>query len=192
MDADPQTQVSLLLHKIRNGHQDAEDHLIRLVYQELRLLADSLMNQERPDHTLEPTALVHEAWIRLLDQSALHNLRDRKHFFGAAVRAMRQVLVDHARQRAALRRGGERKRVPLDHVVEALEKKSIDIQSLDTALDELSGLNQRQAQVVTLRFFGGLSMEEIAQHLDVSLSTVENDFRIARAWLRCRVKSEIG
>jgi len=191
MDSDPQTQVSLLLHEIRNGHHAAEDRLIRLVYRELRLLADSLMNHERPDHTLEPTALVHEAWMRLLDQSALQNITDRKHFFGAAVRAMRQILVDHARSRAALRRGGTWNRVPLDHVVDALEKKSGDIQSLDAALDELSALNQRQAQVVTVRFFGGLSMKEIARHLDVSLSTVENDFRIARAWLRCRVKSDI-
>jgi len=191
MDSDPQTQVSLLLQEIRDGNRGSQEHLIRLVYQELRRLADSLMNQERPDHTLEPTALVHEAWMRLLNQSALHNLTDRRHFFGAAVRAMRQVLVDHARNRAALRRGGERKRVPLDDMVEALEKKSIDIQSLDAALNELSGLNQRQAQVVTLRFFGGLSMEEIARNLDVSLSTIESDFRVARAWLRCRVSSDI-
>lgn len=192
VNIDPRTRVTTLLRGIREGDPRAQDDLIRLVYQELRSLADSVMKGERPHHTLEPTAVVHEALIRLLDQGALGSLADRKHFFGAAIRAMRQVLVDHARQRAAQRHGGKWQRVPLDQVVSAWESRSVDILSVDAALDELAGLNPRQAQVVMLRFFGGLSMAEIAEQLDVSLSTAEADFRIARAWLRCRIKSELG
>jgi RNA polymerase sigma factor (TIGR02999 family) len=154
------------------------------VYAELHGLAQGLMAGERLGHTLQPTALVNEAMARLLGRSVLEHVPDRAYLFAAASQTMRQVLVDHARRRKATKRGGNQQRIPLDDVVEAYERERLDLCAMDEALEVLATRSQRQSQVVVLRFFGGLTMPEIAENLGVSLGTVEKDWRVARAWLR--------
>ena len=147
-------------------------------------MAAGLMRRERPDHTLQPTALVNEVFVRLLGRDALGGVPNRAYFFGAAAQAMRQVLVDHARQRQAAKRGGGRDRVPLDEVLDHFEQQQrLDVLALDEALADLARLNERHAQVVTLRFFGGLSVEETAEVLRVSPITVMREWKSAKAWL---------
>lgn len=168
---------------------DAVATLIELAYDELRELAQSLMRSQPTEHTLQPTALVHEAAMRLLGTNGLAEARNRSYFFGAMCRAMRRVLVDHARARRAIRRGGDRRRLALDGpaldaTISAIENsRGIDLIELDEALQRLETRSRRQAELVTMRFFGGFDMREIAEHLRVSLGTVENDWRIAKAWL---------
>ncbi len=182
-----QTQLTHWIALARDGDAAARQHLIDAVYAELRRIAGGFMRRERPDHTLQPTALVNESLLRLLQGDALRDVRDRAYLFAAAAQAMRRVLVDHARARfAAKRGGGAAAREPLDAIVEQIENQSVDLLGLDEALETLRTLSQRQYDVVMLRFFGGLSVPETAEHLDVSVGTVENDFRIARAWLRSR------
>ena len=154
----------------------------------MRGLAAGLMRRERPEHTLQPTALVNEAALRLLGEDALRNVRNRAYFFGMMGLAMRRVLVDHARSRGAQRRGGGQERVPLDMTVDFVEQAhQIDLLALDELLRELEALNKRQYDVVMLRFFGGFEVPEIAEHLGIGLSTAEKDWRLARAWLRQRM-----
>ena len=141
------------------------------------------MRRERADHTLSPTAVVHEAVIRLLGGAVFDKAAGRSYLFASAARAMREILVDHARRRAADRRGGDRRRVPLDRVVESFEAKELDVIALHEALDRLAEWDERQSQVITLRYFGGLTMSEVAESLGVSVVTVERDWRLARAWL---------
>ena len=179
-----QSEVTTVLADIRSGSADAKNRLVELVYEELRRLAYQVMRKERPDHTLQPTALVHEALLRLLGGETLCSAPNRAYFFAAAAHAMRQVLVDHARRRAASKRGGDYERVTLDGVLGSLEQQNMDVLALDTALDELATWHERQSKVVVLRFFGGLTMPQIAQQLEVAVGTVENDWRIAKAWLR--------
>jgi RNA polymerase sigma factor (TIGR02999 family) len=179
--------VTTLLAQIRAGNAAAEGRLVALVYDELRRRAGELLRRERPGHTLQPTALVHEALLRLLRPEALAGTRDRAHLMAAAARAMRQVLVDHARRRAADKRGGGQEHVPLDEALDYFARQSLDVLAVHEALDELAGLHARQGQVVELRFFGGYTVEEIAGLLEVSLSTVESDFRKAAAFLRGRL-----
>ncbi len=182
--------VTLLLAQARDGDERARDDLIARVYGELRRVADGLMRRERPDHTLSPTAVVHEAVIKLLGEAALDRAADRSYLFAAAARAMREVLIDHARRRATTRRGGGRRRVPLDAVVDYFEDQGLDLVAVHEALDRLAELSGRQAQVVTLRHFGGLTVPEIAEALEVSVGTVERDWRIARAWLSNQLRGE--
>ncbi len=179
-----QSEVTTVLADIRSGSADAKNRLVELVYEELRRLAYQVMRTERAGHTLQPTALVHEALLRLLDGETLVHAPNRAYFFAAAAHAMRQVLVDHARKRAASKRGGDYERVTLDEVLDSLEQQRVDVLALNAALDELAVRHERQSKVVVLRFFGGLTMTEIAHQLDVSVGTVENDWRIAKAWLR--------
>jgi RNA polymerase sigma factor (TIGR02999 family) len=164
------------------GDPAAADQLLPLVYRELRALAAAYMRRERPGHTLQPTALVHEAFIRLVDESRI-NWRGRTHFFALAARQMRRILIDSARSRNARKRGGGLHRVTLDEGLLTSAGPTFDVLALDEALRRLARLNDRQAQVVELRFFGGLSVEETAQFLGVSAPTVKNDWRAARAWL---------
>jgi RNA polymerase sigma factor (TIGR02999 family) len=147
-------------------------------------MADALMRHERPDHTLQPSALVDEALIRLFDGEVLARATDRRYLFAAAAQAMRQVLVDHARHRDAAKRAGGRGRVPLDQVLDYLEERKLDVIALNEAVDRLMALDQRQGLVVTFRFFLGMTVPEVAEALDVSPGTVEGVWRIARAWLR--------
>jgi RNA polymerase sigma factor (TIGR02999 family) len=180
-------EVTTLLDAIRDGNKDAKGRLVELVYDELRRVAGGLMQRERPGHTLEPTALVHEALLRMLRPAALGQTRNRAHFLIAAARAMRQVLVDHARKRAADKRGGGQEPLPLDAVLDYFAEQNLELLAVHEALDQLAALHERQSQIVELRFFGGYTVEEIAEQLQVSVSTVESDFRKATAFLRSRL-----
>jgi RNA polymerase sigma-70 factor, ECF subfamily len=173
-------EVTLLLAEWAKGNQRALDDLTPLVYRELRQLAASYLRKERQGHTLQPTALVHEAYVRLVDQSN-PTWQSRSHFFGVAARLMRQILVDHARRKKAGKRAGLK--VPLDDAVSFQPERGRDLIALDTGLDSLEKIDPRKCRAVELRYFGGLSMEEIAQTLDVSAITVRRDLRMAEAWL---------
>jgi RNA polymerase sigma factor (TIGR02999 family) len=185
-------ELTLTLGRARAGDEGARDELIALVYDELRRVATGLMRRERADHTLSPTGVVHEAVIRLMGAAVFDRAADRNYLFASAARAMREILVEHARRRAAGRRGGGRRRVPLDRVVKSFEAKELDIIALHEALDRLAEWNKRQSQVITLRYFGGLTMAEVAESLGVSLVTVERDWRLARAWLGSQLRGGGG
>lgn len=158
------------------------DRLLPLIYDELRQMAHRQLRRERGDHTLNTTALVHEAYLKLVDQAQV-SARGQTYFFGAASRAMRQVLIDYARRRKREKRGGDQERLPLEDKFFAVEAFAAELIDLDEALDRLAALNPRHAQVVECRFFGGLSVEETARVLDVSERTVKHDWALARAWL---------
>ncbi len=173
--------VTQLLNALNDGDDDAADSLIRVVYDELKHVAASHMRAERAGHTLQPTALVHEAYIRLVDQKRV-KWQGRSHFFGIAAQAMRRVLIDHARKRKALRRGGGNQITLLDqHAITVSDP--INLMALDTALTKLAEGSERQARTVELRYFGGLTVKETAEVLDVSEITVKRDWRYAKAWL---------
>ncbi len=179
-----QSEVSLLIHQVKQGDESAKEKLFFLLHAELRDLAGLLMRRERPDHTLQATALVNEACIRLLSSDALTSASDRKYLFGAANRAMRQVLIDHSRRKRAPKRGGDHLRTSLDVVLENFESSNhCRFEDLDAALEKLEIDSKRQREVVELRFFSGLSLLEVAEVLEVSLGTVQRDWRLARAKL---------
>ena len=171
------------------GDTAAARRLIPLVYDELRKLAAGYLRQERPGHTLQPTALVHEASLRLLDYSRL-DPKSRTHFMCMAAREMRRALIDHARRHGARKRGADWVKVTLDQVVLPTEGRSVDLLDLTQALEELAVLDPRQAEIVELRFFGGLTEEEVAGHIGLSLRTVEREWRMARAWLHRQLKGK--
>ena len=173
-------EVTLLLAEWAKGDQRALADLTPLVYRELRQLAASYLRKERLGHTLQPTALVHEAYVRLVDQTN-PTWQSRSHFFGVAARLMRQILVDHARRKQAGKRAGLK--VPLDEAVTFQQDRSRDLVALDSGLNALEKIDPRKCKAVELRYFVGLSMEEIAQTLDVSPITVRRDLRMAEAWL---------
>jgi RNA polymerase sigma-70 factor (ECF subfamily) len=184
MGTDQRDDIAVLLEHVRDGRADAFDRLVRAIYGELVRVARGLMRRERPDHTLQPSALVHEALLRLLSGDTLTDVPNRHYLFAAAARAMRQVLVEHARRRRAQKREGCRARIPLDQALVGFEERGLDVIALEDALEGLARAHPRQAQVVDLRFFGGLSVTEIAAVLGVSDTTVEGDWRFARAWLK--------
>ena len=183
------TQQLRDLHWLR-ADPGAESQIIDIVYDELAKLAVSYMRRERPGHTLQPTALVHEAYLRLVDQD-LCDWRDRRHFFGIAARVMRQVLVDHARRKSTSKRGGDWRRVTFDEAIDAPGPADQDILDLDAALQKLAELDERMVRVVELRIFSGLTMEEVAGALDVSLRTAHNDWRVAKMWLANALEAEV-
>jgi len=174
-------EVTLLLAEWAKGNQKALDALTPLVYRELRQIAASYLRKERPGHTLQPTALVHEAYLRLVDHSS-PNWQNRSHFYGVAARLMRQILVDHARRKGAAKRAGVQ--VPLDQAVSFEPNRSRELIALDAGLTALEKIDPRKCKAVELYYFGGLSTEEIAQTLDVSAMTVRRDLRVAKAWLQ--------
>jgi RNA polymerase sigma factor (TIGR02999 family) len=176
------TTVAQLVESARRGDEQALSALMPLVYEELRRLAASYMRRERPGQTLQATALVHDAYIRLMQDSKL-SWQNRSHFFGIAARSMRQILVERARARRAAKRGGSRIRVTLDAGLLATEVPAIDLEALDEALTRLEALDVELAQVVEVRFFGGLSIDEAAEALDVSPATVKRRWTVAKAWL---------
>ena len=181
--------VTILLDAVRAGQPEARSRLVDLVYRELRGIAAALMHREREDHTLQPTALLHEVFLRIFSDEVLTKASNRAYLFATAARAMRAALADHARRRRTAKRGGPYARIPLDELLDRLEEKNaVDYLDLHEALDGLAALSGRQSEVVSLRFFGGFTVPEIADLLDVSVSTVESDFRIARAWLRHQLK----
>ena len=175
--------LTVILGRARAGDEQARGELIALIYDELRRVASRLMRRERPDHTLPPTSVLHEAVIRLLGEGVFDRAADRSFLFASAARAMREVLIDHARRRAAGRRGGGRRRVALDAVVGCFEGQGLDVVAVHEALDRLAEQDERQAQVMTLRYFGGMTVAEVAAALGGSVVTVENDWQLARAWL---------
>ncbi len=179
--------VTQMLKAISAGDETAPERLLALVYNELRRLAHGYMKNERSDHTLQATALVHEAYIQLVDWKNV-SWQNRAHFFAAAARMMRKILVDHARERNALKRGGGLRTIALDEAVSFPNQKSVDLIGLDDALLELSSFDLQQARIVELRFFGGLTIEETAHALNISDSTVKRDWQIAKAWLYNRLK----
>jgi RNA polymerase sigma factor (TIGR02999 family) len=174
-------EVSLLLSEWANGDVKAADRLTPLVYAELHRLASAYLRRERPDHTLQTTDLVHEAYLRLLDQQHRANFQSRVHFFGIAARLMRQILVDHARRHKATKRAGHK--VSLEETVTLVRERSGDLVALDDALSALEKLDARKSKAVELRYFAGLSMEETARALDISTVTVRRDLRLAESWL---------
>jgi len=180
-------EVTLLLAEWAKGNQRALDDLTPLVYRELRQLAASYLRKERQGHTLQPTALVHEAYVRLVDQTN-PTWQSRSHFFGVAARLMRQILVDHARRKGADKRGGQK--VPLDEAISFHKEQNLELIALDSGLDALERIDPRKCKAIELRYFGGLSMEEIAQTLDVSTITVRRDLRMAEAWLQQEMRNK--
>ena len=178
--------VTRLLAEWAGGNRQALDDLTPLVYHELRQLAASNLRKERQAQTLQPTALVHEAYLRLVDQKT-PNCQSRSHFFGIAARLMREILVDHARKRRAGKRAGEK--VSLDETVSFHRERSRDLIALDSGLNALEKLDPRKCKAIELRYFGGLSMDEIARALDVSPITVRRDLRMAEAWLHHEMQS---
>src|SRR6516165_3042964 len=180
-------EVTLLLGEWAQGNSQALDQLTPLVYAELRQLAAGYLRHERPDHTLQPTALVHEAYLRLVDQQDL-NWQNRSHFYGMAARLMRQILVDYARRRRAAKRAG--REVPLEETVSFARERNADLVALDDALTELEKLDARKCKAIELRYFGGLAMEEIAQALEISPVTVRRDLRMAETWLYQQMQGE--
>lgn len=175
--------VTRILSRLRAGEAKAADELLPLVYDRLRALARGQLARERPGHTLQATALVHEAWFKLANLPDVA-LQDRAHFLAVAARAMRQILVDHARGRGAAKRGGDWDRVTLDAALAQLDRGAVDVVDLDGALERLADMDPRKARVVELRFFGGLTLPETAEVLGVSTRTAEGDWYMARAWLR--------
>lgn len=181
--------VTGLLLQWNEGSQEARERLIALVYQELRRLAARALRSERSDHTLQPTALVHEAYLKLVDQRKVQ-WRNRAHFFAVAAGLMRRILVDHARRHRAARRGGTAPKMSIaEDAVAAPGGPDVDLIALDVALTELHAFDPDQSRVVELRFFGGLTVEETAEAVGASRATVQRDWSMARAWLRERLRT---
>jgi RNA polymerase sigma-70 factor (ECF subfamily) len=175
-------EITQLLARFRRGDRQAESQLIPLVYGELRHLAAACLSRERRDHTLQPTALVHEAFLRMAGKDQ-PDWQNRAHFFAIAARLMRQVLVDYARHRGRMKRGGSWERLPLEEALVFSAGKSAELLALDEALDRLAQQDERQCRIVEMKFFAGLSIEEIAEVLETSPRTVKRDWTMARAWL---------
>jgi RNA polymerase sigma factor (TIGR02999 family) len=186
---DSSSPVTRLLVRWRQGDREALEALMPLVYDELRKLARHYLRRERSDHTLQSTALVHEAYLRLAGDSP-PDWQNRAHFFGIAARVMRQILVEHARAREAEKRGGGACKLTLDPAIALPQEIDIDVLALDRALSELSALDEQQAKIVELRFFAGLTIEDTSEALGISPATVKRDWVTARAWLHRSMTGE--
>jgi RNA polymerase sigma factor (TIGR02999 family) len=173
--------VTALLAASRQGDEEALNRLLPLVYDELRRLASRYLRRERPDHTLQATALVHEAYLRLFDQDV--SWENRAHFFGVAAEMMRRILIDHARSHQAVKRGSGGAKLSLDDVLDLSDEKAADLIALDDALKALAEFDAQKSRIVELRFFGGLSIEDTAKILDIGTATVTRQWRLAKAWL---------
>lgn len=179
----PDHSISQLLFEVSHGNREAEAALMTQVYGELRRLARRYMRAERANHTLQPTALVNEAYMRLMADPGV-TWQNRAHFFATAAQLMHHILVDHARARKAAKRGGIQHQVTLNEALASAENKSVDVLALHEALEKLATLDKRQARVVEMHFFGGMTFAEIAHVLDASERTVKRDWEMARAWLK--------
>ena len=172
-----------MLQEWSNGKQEALDALLPLVYDELHQQASRYLRRERAGHTLQTTALIHETYLKLIDQREV-NWQNRAHFFGVAAQAMRRILVDYAKARHRVKRGGAEENLPLEAATLAVSgERSVDLEALDEALTQLAELDERQARIVELRYFSGLSIEETAEVLHISSATVKTDWKSAKAWL---------
>jgi len=178
----PSGEVTQLLSEARQGAPGAHDQLFSIVYTELRRIAANYMRRERADHTLQATALVHEAYMQLVDQTRV-NWQSRAHFFGVAAQLMRRILVDHARNQGAQKRGGNAQVLSIEDNIGIASVPEVAFDELDEALNRLQELDPDQAKLVELRFFGGLTVEEAAEVMGVSTATIEREWRMARAWL---------
>ncbi len=181
-------EVTTILAAIRRGDEKAADELLPVVYDRLRRLAQQMMSQEKPGQTLQATALVHESYLRLLGDDSSWD--DRRHFYAAAARAMRRILVERARRHGRIKHGAGRKRVDLDDANAVAERESVDLVALDEVLRRLEKEEPRAAQVVMMRFYAGLSEEDAAEALDISVRTVWRDWNYAKAWLRDAMTGE--
>ncbi len=191
MHDERKTRVTEILSRVTDEGDSALRQLMPLIYDELRALAASYLKNERPNHTLQATALAHEAFIRLVDQEAVQ-WRNRAHFMAVASQAIRRILVDHARGHLRAKRGGGRHRISLDENLAWTGTSELDVIALDDAMAKLTRLHERQARIVELRFFGDLPLKEIAEVLGVSLRTVEGDWAMARAWLKRELSGATG
>lgn len=180
------TEATLLLQRVQQGDESAAEHLLPLVYEQLRATAGSFFRAQRADHTLQPTALVHEAYVKLV-QSSDAQWEGRAHFCAVAAKAMRQILHDHARRKKAAKRSADGHRELLTHIETPSSGSAIGLIELDEALSDLAAIDERSAHIVELRFFGGLTNEQIARVIDTSLPTVERSWRRSRAWLKTRL-----
>jgi len=190
VEANRSNEVTVFLKAWSGGDREAADRLMKLVYGELRKLAASYLRHQRSDHTLQPTALVHEAYLKLIDVSQI-DWQDRAHFFAVAAQTMRHILVDHARAVLADKRGGGAQKITLDDAVSfSNEQQDIDLLALDEALQKLAEQDATQSRIIELRFFGGLTIEETAEVLKISPATIKREWAMARAWLFRRMKDE--
>ncbi|MCG8457260.1 MAG: sigma-70 family RNA polymerase sigma factor [Holophagales bacterium] len=187
--SDPRDDVTALLLAWERGEQQAPEELMQAVYGELRRIASCYLRGERPGHTLQPTALVHEVYLRLIHTDAVA-WRDRAHFFGLAAQMMRRILIDHARSKRYAKRGGGQVRVPLEAAERSCYSRPDELMALDDALTELAAIDPRKAKLVELRYFGGLQFQEIARMLECSVSTINRDWRGAKAWLYLRLNPD--
>lgn len=180
---DQSHSITRMLNEWSNGDPNVLDNLMPLIYDELRRQANSYLRHENPNHTLQATALIHETYLRLIDQREAH-FNSRSHFFAIAANMMRRILVDHARTKHRDKRGGNAETLPLDEAINVAQKESgVDLVALDQALNRLEEMDERQARVVELRYFSGLSLEETAEALKISRTTVAQDWALAKAWL---------
>ena len=178
--------ITRLLHRVSANGGEGVDELLEVVYAELRRQAARYLRRERKNHTLQPTALVNEAFMKLIDQRNVQ-WQNRAHFFGIAAQAMRRIVIDHARARQRVKRGGVQQAVTLDEAMIASESRSIDVLALDEALSRLAALDPRQAKIVELRYFAGLSVEETAEVTGLSPTTIKREWAMARAWLHAEL-----
>jgi RNA polymerase sigma factor (TIGR02999 family) len=184
------SDVTRILSAIEQGDPHAPDQLLPLVYDELRKLAASKLAREKPGQTLQATALVHEAYLRLVNVEEAQHWNSRGHFFSAAAEAMRRILVENARHKRSLKAGGNRMRLDMDDIEPATPGRYEDLLALDEALEKLGRQDPRKAELVKLRFFAGLTIEQAARVLDISTSTADNDWAYARCWLRLEVNGQ--
>ncbi|HEX6803461.1 MAG TPA: sigma-70 family RNA polymerase sigma factor [Terriglobales bacterium] len=189
MEAGPRSEVTQLLQEWRGGDRKALDALLPLVYNELRRVAHAQLRSERPDHTLQSAALVHEAYLRMIGANP-PRWESRTHFFAVAAQLMRQILVDYARRHRAGKRGGSICKLSLNEAALTPHQPDVDVVALDDALHHLGEIDSRQSQIVELRFFGGLSLQEIANALQISSATVQREWTVARAWLHREMSRE--
>lgn len=187
----PASDATEILQRWSAGDPDAPARLMPLVYEELRRLARQYLQQERSGHTLQPTALVHEAYLRLVDQSRVQ-WRSRAQFFGVAAQLMRRILLDHARAHLAAKRGGQAEHISLDELEISPQTRAADLLALDDALHALAAVDARKSRIVELRFFGGLSIDETAEAIGINSATVRRDWTFAKAWLHREIKNSTG
>jgi RNA polymerase sigma factor (TIGR02999 family) len=184
------SEVTQMLIELTDGNQEVVNRILPHIYDELKRLASSYLRRERSDHTLQPTALVHEAYMKLIDQKRVR-WQNRAHFFGIAAQVMRRILMDHARKHQAGKRGGEAEKLPIEEeILVVSHDRSAELVALDDALHTLAEMDEHKARIVELRYFGGLSIEETAEVMGVSVPTINRQWRMAKAWLYSQLATE--
>jgi len=185
--AESKQDISVILRDWSDGNRASADSLLTIVYDELRKIAAQYLSKERSGHTLQPTALVHEAYMKLVDISDI-KWQDRAHFFAVSANVMRHILVDHARAKRAAKRGGSAQRIELDDAMSLSDERDVDVLAVDESLKELAKFDEQQSRIVEMRFFGGLTIEETAHVIGKSPATVKREWSMAKAWLRRKLQ----